>query len=161
MYFLENRKKLWGGSKNLAFLRFLHQFLGKLELGKKLILQVASFSPEQRVFASFYYLRLIRRVINDWKMKEFSGHFLSFFAFIPLAPPDWTFDSPFIVVLKYRIVSFFPNFGVKSPIRELLAARYRNGYRRPRKHNKKWVVRKMLIKSRNNYIMKNPFGDFK
>jgi hypothetical protein len=35
--------------------------------------------------------------------------------------PSWTFDSPFIVVLKYRIFSSFPNFDyegrVKSPIR--------------------------------------------
>jgi hypothetical protein len=32
--------------------------------------------------SSFYYLRLIHRVINDKKMKKIVGHFLSFFTFI-------------------------------------------------------------------------------
>ena len=41
---------------------------------------------------------------------------LYWLAFISASLYDWTFDYPFIIVLKYRNVSSFYNFGVKSPI---------------------------------------------
>ena len=45
---------------------------------KGLVLDYRHFSP-------FYYIRFIVWVINDWKMKNFSGHLMSFFASIPPA----------------------------------------------------------------------------
>jgi hypothetical protein len=47
---------MWKKTKIVRFLRFLHQFLGKLELLKKKVVNYGLFSP-------FYYMRLIGRVI--------------------------------------------------------------------------------------------------